>query len=310
MQMNSIKFFSKWRRLFNTIIPTMFIAYLGLKDPINKDSMMKLNADGYRFVILEGRTTQQSAFGKTFLISSMSRSSCFVLKWVKARHGSRLSAIVHFISFGLENKTVINDRELTRDSTLGNPFQIALRAFEGACFEVDFDDDCKVAQIEGIDGFRTSFLKLYYSADSSANPLDVDALFPRMFFVEYFQRILPIPVDTTGKLFSQEFERPAIPGEPLRTQVAIRPANLNDAEWDYNSSYSVDQIFGQNLDNQVPLKGSGVGTIKLDPLTGGVRSNIYDIDASGIFFLTSGEVELKVKCHIETQVEKITDPAK
>jgi len=58
-------------------------------------------------------------------------------------------------------------------------------------------------------------------------------------------------------------ERPAIPGEPLRTQVAIRAANISDTEWDYNSSYSVDQLIGENFDNQFPLKGSGVGTVKL-----------------------------------------------
>lgn len=309
MQMNFIKFFSKWRRLLYTILAIIFVSFLGLKTPINKDSMVKPNADEYRFDILEGRTIQQSAFGRTCLISSLSRSSCFVLKWIKARHGSRLSAIVHFISFGLENKTVINDREIARDPTKGNPFQIALRAFEGAYFEVDFDDDCKVAQIEGVDSFRTSFSKLYYSADSSANPRHKDALFPYAFFVEYFQLILPIPVDTTGKLFTQELERPAIAGEPLRTHVAIRPANLNDAEWDYNSSYSVDQIFGQNLDNKVPLKGSGMGIIRLDPETGRLRSNMYDIEVRGSFSLGSREGELKVNCHSETRVEKITDTA-
>jgi hypothetical protein len=308
--MNFIKFFSKLRRLFYTIVPTIFIANLGLKTAINKESMAKLNADEYRFDILEGRTIQQSAFGKTFLISSMSRSSCFVLKWMKARPGSRLSAIAHFVSFGLENKTVINDRERPRDSILGNPFQIALRAFEGAYFKVDFDDDCKVAQIEGVDSFRTSFLKLYYSANSSADPKNGDVYFPYAFFVEYFQLILPIPVDTTGELLSQELERPAIPGEPLRTQVTIRVANVSDTVWDYNSSYSVDQVIGQNSNNQVPTKGSGVGTVKLDPQTGGVRSNIYDIDATGIIFLTRGEAEFKLKCHSETQVEKITGTAK
>jgi hypothetical protein len=309
MRMNFIKFFSKWRRLFYTIVPTILIAYLGLKTPINKDSMMKLNADEYRFDILEGRTIQQSAFGRAFLISSMSRSSCFIVKWIEARPGSRLSAIVHFISFGLENKTVANDRELTSDSTKGNPFQIALRAFKGAYFEVYFDDDCKVAKIEGVDSFKTSFSKLYYSADSSANPRDEDVLFTYAFFVEYFQLILPIPVRENGKLFTQELERPAIPGEPLRTRLAISAANLNNKEWDYNSSYSVDQILGQNFDNQVPLKGSGVGTIKLDPCTGRVRSSIYNIDATGSLFLGNQEVELKIKCHSETRVEKITNTA-
>jgi hypothetical protein len=82
MRMNFFKFFSKWRRLLYTVLATIFITYLGLKTPINKDSMMKLNADEYRFDILEGRTIQQSAFGRTFLISSMSRSSCFVLKCI------------------------------------------------------------------------------------------------------------------------------------------------------------------------------------------------------------------------------------
>lgn len=272
--------------------------------------MIKLNAGEYRFDVLETKTIQQSVFGRRLLKSSMFRSSSFVLKWVKARPGSRLRAIVHFISFGLEHEMVINDREITRDSTLGNPFQIALRAFEGACFRVDFYDDCKVAQIEGVDSFRTNFLKLYYSADSSANPKNDDVFFPYAFFVEYFQLILPIPVDTTGELLSQELERPAIPGEPLRTQVAIRAANINDTEWEYNSSYSVDQVIGQNSDNQVPTKGSGVGTVKLDPQTGGVRSNTYDIDATGIIFLTSKEVEFKLKCHCETRVEKMSDTTK
>jgi hypothetical protein len=268
---------------------------------------MKLNADEYRFDILETKTIQQSAFGRTFIKSSMVRSSSFILKWVKARDGSRLSAIVHFITFGQEIETVVNDHERTRDSILGNPFQIALRAFEGANFKVDFDDDCKVAQIEGVDSFRTSFLKLYYSANSSSDPKNEDVYFPYAFFVEYFQLILPIPVDTTGKLLSQELERPAIPGEPLRTQVAIRVANVSDTEWDYNSSYSVDQVIGQNSNNQVPTKGSGVGTVKLDPQTGGVRSNIYDIEATGIIVLPNGKAQLELKCHSETQVKKATD---
>jgi hypothetical protein len=112
-------------------------------------------------------------------------------------------------------------------------------------------------------------------------------------------------VDTTGKLFSKELERPAIPGEPLRTQVAIRAANISDTEWDYNSSYSVDQLIGGNSDNQFPLKGSGVGTVKLDPQTGGVRSNIYDIDATGIISPTGGRIQFELKCHSETQVKKI-----
>jgi hypothetical protein len=308
MQMKNLKFFSKLRGLFYTILATIFISNIGPKTPINKVSMMKLNADEYRFDILEKRTIQESAYGRTCLISFWSRSSCFVLKWVKARPGSRLSAIVHFISYGLEDKMVINER--THDPIPGNPFQIALRAFEGAYFEVDFDDDCKVAQIEGVDSFRTSFLKLYYSANSSANPKNEDVFFPYAFFVEYFQVILPIPVDTTGKLFSKELERPAIPGEPLRTQVAIRAANISDTEWDYNSSYSVDQLIGENSDNQFPLKGSGVGTVKLDPQTRGVRSNIYDIDATGIISPTGGRIQFELKCHSETQVEKASHTTK
>ena len=305
MQMKFLRFVNELRGLIYTTLATIFISYIGIQTPINKDSM-KLNANEYRVDILENKTIQESAFGRTFIKSSMVRSSSFILKWVKANPSSRLSAIVHFVSFKLENEMVVNDSEKTRDSILGNPFQIALRAFEGANFKVVFDDDCKVAQIEGVDSFRNRFLNLYYSANSSADPKNGDVYFPYSFFVEYFQLILPIPVDTTGELLSQELERPAIPGEPLRTQVAIRTANISDTEWDYNSLYSVDQVIGQNSDNQVPTKGSGVGTVKLDAQTGGVRSNIYDIDANGSIFLASGEVKLNIRCHSETRVEKGT----
>src|ERR1700733_7758068 len=145
--MKSLRFFTKLRRLFYTIVPTIFISYIGLETPSNKDSMIKLNAGEYRFDVLEKKSIQQSVFGKRLIKSSMVRSSSFILEWVKATPGSRLSATVHFISFGVENEMLIGDREKTRDSTLGNPFQIALRAFEGAYFKVDFNDDCKVAQI-------------------------------------------------------------------------------------------------------------------------------------------------------------------
>lgn len=95
-----------------------------------------------------------------------------------------------------------------------------------------------------------------------------------------------------------------------RVQLAIRAGNISDTEWDYNSSYSVDQVIGQNSDNQVPTKGSGVGTVKLDPQTGAVRSNIYDIDATGIILLTSGEAQVELNCHSETRVKKLPDTVK
>ena len=140
---------------------------------------------------------------------------------------------------------------------------------------------------------------------SSIYPGNVDVLFSSAFFFEYFQLILPIPIDSTGNLLEQEFICPAQPGDPILAKLSVYPSKVDGREWDYISSYSIDQTIGQNSDNPVPLRGSGTGTISLYPQTGGVRSNIFNIEVSGRMPLDSFEVKLKSTYHSETLVEKV-----
>src|SRR5580704_9410927 len=142
------------RKIFGSMPKSLFrILVIILSSIVNMNAskqpgfLRRGTEDEYTVNITDNSTNQQVIGGKPGITFSMKRYSHFILHWGTPTPGTRARALVHFVRFLQENNVTDGSKQNLDSRSDTHPFQIALQAFNGAEFAINFDHLGRVTTI-------------------------------------------------------------------------------------------------------------------------------------------------------------------